>query len=235
MLRSFVVLVILASTNLVAEQPPNTSASQNHVELPVTLQQKVIAGVTPVGTAIKAKLAIATLVNGIVIPQGATLFGKIEESVKKTEDAVSRLRIKIESASWKKGSAPVNLYFTGCYYPLEAAMPGHDSAGRSTYEASIGTTMGRTGPEDPMRPGPPPGMGGGLGREMGGPGFPPDFPSRTSESPLGHVSSHWVRLEGVNLVKEDDGSVTVTSIKNDIKLDKSTTYLLEAAPAASHP
>ena len=52
---------------------------------------------------------MATLMDGVVIPQDAVISGHVEQSVAKTADAPSLLKIKFESARWKKGSAPVTL------------------------------------------------------------------------------------------------------------------------------
>jgi len=57
--------------------PPNTSSAG--LEFPVIMRQNVAAGKTPVGTKVQAKLVVATLVDGVVVPQDArrTLhFGK---------------------------------------------------------------------------------------------------------------------------------------------------------------
>src|SRR5262245_16835486 len=89
------------------------------LEVPASLQGKVVAGSTPVGTEVRVKLAMATLIDGVVIPQDAIISGHVEQSVAKTSDAPAILKIKFDSARWKKGDAPLNLYLAGCYYPVE--------------------------------------------------------------------------------------------------------------------
>jgi hypothetical protein len=82
------------------------------------MRQKVTAGKTTAGTKIQAKLAVATLVKGVVIPQDAILSGEVIESVAKSDSEPSRLSIRMESAQWKNGSVPINVYLTAWYYPI---------------------------------------------------------------------------------------------------------------------
>ena len=46
-------------------------------EFPVLLEQSLAAGKTPVGTKIQARLAVATLVAGTVIPRNAVFSGEV--------------------------------------------------------------------------------------------------------------------------------------------------------------
>jgi hypothetical protein len=62
----------------------------------------VAAGKTPVGAKIKARLAVATLIDGKVIPRSAVFSGEVIDSAAKTADA-SRLAIRMDSMVWKKG------------------------------------------------------------------------------------------------------------------------------------
>src|ERR1700722_18474581 len=57
-----------------SKRPASSSAvpsSASAQEFSVTMRQNVVAGKTPVGTKVEAKLTIATLLKGAVIPQGA--------------------------------------------------------------------------------------------------------------------------------------------------------------------
>ncbi len=64
-----------------SEQPkPPVPSSSLAREFPVTMRQKVVAGKTPVGTKVEANLTIATLVDGKVIPMGATFSGEVVDS-----------------------------------------------------------------------------------------------------------------------------------------------------------
>lgn len=110
------VLVVLVSTALFS-QPPSTPPGSADLEFPVTMRQNVTAGVTAVGTKVQAKLAVATLVKGTVIPQNAILSGEVTESQAKSSSEPSRLAIRLDSAQWKKGSAAIKVYLTAWIYP----------------------------------------------------------------------------------------------------------------------
>ena len=103
---------------------PAASGSSGALEFPVIMRQNVVAGTTPVGTKVQAKLAVATLVDGVVVPRDAVLSGEVTESVAKSATDPSRLGIRMDSAQWKKGSAPIvlslasKLYLTAWYYPV---------------------------------------------------------------------------------------------------------------------
>lgn len=86
-------------------------------EFPVTFKQSLSAGKTPVGSKIEAKLMVATLVDGKVIPRNAVFSGEVVESVAKSATAPSRLAIRVDSAQWKDGSTPIKLFLTAWYYP----------------------------------------------------------------------------------------------------------------------
>src|ERR1700682_5356687 len=98
-------------------------------EFPVVMRQNVAAGITPVGTKVQAKLAIATLVDGVVVPRDAVFSGEVTESVAKSATDPSRLAIRMDSAQWNKGSVPIVLsltskaYVTAWYYPVAAMTP----------------------------------------------------------------------------------------------------------------
>jgi hypothetical protein len=97
----------------------------------------VAAGKTPVGAKIKARLAVATLIDGKVIPRSAVFSGEVIDSAAKTATDPSRLAIRMDSVVWKKGSASLTAYLTAWYYPLE------DRAGRV---CNMGQRNPRTGP-----------------------------------------------------------------------------------------
>ena len=88
-------------------------------EFPVTMRQNVKAGKTPVGTKIEAKLTIATLVNGTVIPAGAIFSGEVVESAAKSSSDPSRIAIRMDSVQWKNASKPITVYLTAWYYPIQ--------------------------------------------------------------------------------------------------------------------
>src|SRR6266403_2589125 len=68
-------------------------------EFPVTLRQNVVAGKTPVGTKVEAKLTVATLVDGAVIPRDATFSGEVVEPRR----VGGRLRRRLDDLSRKSG------------------------------------------------------------------------------------------------------------------------------------
>ena len=119
--------VALASVLSLGQPPPAPQSSTAGLEFPVIMRQNVAAGATPVGTKIQAKLTVATLVNGVVVPQGAILSGEVIESVAKSATDPSRLAIRMDSAQWKNRSAPIKAYLTGWYYPAAPRMSGCNS------------------------------------------------------------------------------------------------------------
>src|SRR5260370_29066039 len=110
-------------------------------EFPVVMRQNVAAGITPVGTKVQAKLAVATLVDGVLVPRDAVFSGEVTESVAKSASDPSCLAIRMDSAQWKKGSAPVVLslapkvYLTAWYYPV-AETRAQDLSDESPDDAS---------------------------------------------------------------------------------------------------
>ncbi len=53
------------------------------------MKQDVTAGKTPVGTKVQAKLQVATLVDGTVLPKNTVFSGEVTESVAKSESTSS--------------------------------------------------------------------------------------------------------------------------------------------------
>src|ERR1700687_5445684 len=83
----------VGATVLRAQSTRAVSSPAPGLEFPVVMRQKVEAGKTLVGTKIEAKLTVATLVNGVVIPEDAVLSGEVIESSAKTAADPSRLAI----------------------------------------------------------------------------------------------------------------------------------------------
>ena len=106
------------SITLLGQQKPVASSAGGGHEFPVTMRQKIEAGKTAVGTKVEAELALATLVEGTVIPRDAIFSGEVIESTAKTGTEPSRLAIRMDAVRWKKGSAPVKVYLTAWYYPI---------------------------------------------------------------------------------------------------------------------
>ena len=53
------------------------------------MKQDVTAGKTPVGTKVQAKLQVATLVDGTVLPKNTVFSREVTESVAKSESTGS--------------------------------------------------------------------------------------------------------------------------------------------------
>jgi len=205
--------ILFPAVLLAQEKPP--APTSGIPEFPVVLQQTVTAGKTPVATKVLAKLQMATLVNGAVIPRNAVFHGEVIESVARTKTDPSRLTIRMDSAEWKNGSACVKLYLTSWYYPAR----------------DIGGQDLQYGPQQP------------AGRTWNGQGQYPDpnskvyqpFPGGDSDNkgsvpdtPASATSNHRVQMRDVLVLHNDDGAVEITSKRSNIKLDKVTTYVLAA-------
>jgi len=204
-------------------QPTPTAPSPSGaIELPVIMRQNVAAGTTPVGTKVQARLAVATLVDGVVVPRDAVLSGEVTESVAKSATDPSRLGIRMDSAQWKKGSAPIVLsltpkvYLTAWYYPV-AAMTSQDLSDESPDDASQSWKHRNRPPTfpDPSAPASQP-FPGRAGTDPGS--LPP--------SPSSSTSKHRAMMKNVESTRNSDGAVTLTSRSFNIKIDKATTYVL---------
>jgi hypothetical protein len=182
-------------------------------EFPVILQQSVTAGKTPVGTKIQAKLWVATLVDGKVIPRNAVFSGEVVESLAKTKTDPSRVVLRMDSVQWKDGSAAVKVYLTAWYYPARTAS-GQDL---------------QYGPQQPAN------------RTWNGEGQYPDpnskvykpFPGGSSDqgsavpdTPTAIAGNHRALMDEVESARGSDGAVALVSKRTNIKLDKLTTYVL---------
>jgi len=206
------VLAALCSTVLWGQQGTGPAMDP---EFPLTLQQSVTAGKTPVGSKIQAKLSIATLVEGKVIPRNATFSGEVTESVAKTKTGPSLLAIRMDSAQWKDGSASIKIFLTGWYYPTI------NEAGQDL----------QYGPQEPAN------------RTWNGQGQYPDpnskvyrpFPgddsgkkSSVPDTPSSATSNHRERMKDVQTERGADGTIALTSKNSNIKLERYTTYVLSA-------
>jgi hypothetical protein len=201
---------------LLGQQPPAPSGPAGVQEFPVMLQQSVAAGKTPVGAKIQAKLEVATLVAGTVIPRNAVFSGEVIESVAKTKTEPSRLAIRMDSVQWKTGSAPVKVYSTAWYYPARNE-EGQDL---------------QYGPQQPVNrtwngQGQYPDPNSKVYRPF--PGSDPNQNTSVPDTPTATTSNHRVVMKDVETVSRDDGTVTLVSKRTNIKLDKLTTYVLASA------
>ena len=197
--------------------PSNPSAEP---EFPVTLQQTITSGKTPVGTKVQAKLAIATLVNGTVIPRNAVLIGEVIASVAKSATNPARLAVRMDSARWKNGSAEIKAYLTRWYYPLK------DESGQNL---QYGPTQSPKSSWD----------GKGQYPDQNSPAYKPfpgsdsQRPSSVPETPSSTTSNHRVLMKDVESAADNDGTLAIVSKRSNIKLDKLTTYVLAAGDLPS--
>lgn len=176
---------------------PSAASAQ---EFPVTMRQNIAAGKTPVGTKVEAKLTMATLMSGAVIPAGAIFSGEVIESSAKSSSDPSRIAIRMDSVQWKNGSKPITAYLTAWYYPLQ--MTQND-------DREDCQTVGGLGMKCPM------------GTGMPASRFPPD----ALPPPPAQVSTSRVAMKDVDSTRDPDGAISLTSTHFNIKLDKTTTYV----------
>jgi hypothetical protein len=195
--------------------PAQAPALMQTIELPVIMREKVVAGSTPIDTKIEAKLEVATLVNGVVIPKGTVLSGEVTESSAKTATAPSHLAIRIDSAQWKNGSLPIKAYLTAWYYP-EVAMSAQDVSYQPADVAQSPKNWN----------------GAGTYPQPGNLAAHP-FPNADQQhdqgapnTPGSTTAKNRALMKYIESSTKDDGTVVLTSTHSTIKLDKITTYVL---------
>jgi len=205
-------LCLFSSLSASGQQTSAPSGLAMVREFPVLLQSNVVGGKTPVGTKIQAKLVVATLVDGTVMPRNAVFSGEVTESVAKTNESPSRVAIRMDSEQWKGGTASITVYLTAWYYPSVA-----DSGQNLQY-----------GPTQPAN------------RTWNGEGQYPDpnshvyrpFPSGTDsnanapDTTTSVASTHRVLMREVESETGGDGAITMVSKKSNLKFDKLTMYVL---------
>jgi len=194
-------MVVSGSAVLPGQSKSAAIGAPGRQEFPVTLRQNVVAGKTPVGAKVEARLELATLIKGTVIPEGAIFSGEVIESAAKTATDPSRLAIRMDSARWKKGSASIKAYLTGWYYPPRMSTEGAslDADETSPIRRSRRDSMANS----------------------------PDFPGDAPVPPLG-ISDKRVVIKNVESTRQSDGVISLSSKQTNIKLDRSTTYVLAA-------
>jgi hypothetical protein len=210
---STLVLGVGCSCTLLGQQKGPDSGAQAVREFPVILQQSVSAGKTPVGTKIQAKLWVATLVDGTVIPRNAIFSGEVVESLAKTKTDPSRVALRMDSVQWKDGSAAVKVYLTAWYYPPRTA--GGQDLQYGPQQPANRTWNGEGQYPDPNSKvyKPFPGSDSGQGSAV------PDTPNATT-------SNHRMLMQDVETASGTDGTLALVSKRTNIKLDKLTTYVL---------
>lgn len=201
--------IFLSSVGLAQTQP--SPAIQ---EFPVMMLENVSAGKTPVGTKVQAKLGVATLVKGTVIPKNAVFSGQVIESIARSKTEPSRLAICMSSVTWKEGSATFKSCLTALYYPTM------DESGKNLQYA----------PDKPAN------------RTWNGQGQYPDpnsksykpFPgsedksSSVPDTPTSTLSNHHVPMKDVEYASTADGGIALVCKHTNLSLDKLTVYVLAA-------
>jgi hypothetical protein len=215
--HSLVPLLWLSSLLAGQQSPPAAAASAT--DFPVLLQQAVTAGKTPVGTKIEARLQMATLYNGTVIPRNAVFSGQVVDSSAKTGSDPSRLSIVMDAARWKNGTLAVRLSFNGWYYPTAADRNAQDLQYGPPQPANR-TWNGQGQYPDPnsrvYRP------------------FPSDDDAKDKDSPVPNPptsapAKNRALIKDVEVERTGEGTLRLVSKRANIKLEKYTAYVLAAA------
>jgi hypothetical protein len=160
----------------------------------------------------------------VVVPRDAVFSGEVTESVAKSATDPSRLAIRMDSAQWKKGSAPVVLslapkvYLTAWYYPV-AETRAQDLSDQSSDDASQSWNHRNRPPTFPD-------PNGSASDPFPGRGAGPDPGSGSPPSPSSNISKHRALMKNVESTRTSDGAVTLASKSFNIKIDKQTTYVL---------
>jgi hypothetical protein len=222
--RTLLLSLVLATvypTILLCQQKPEPTQPNAPQEFPLVLEKAVNAGKTEIGAKVQAKLLVATLVNGKVIPRNAVFSGEVVESTARTKTDPSRIGIRMDSVTWKEGSEPIKIYLTSWYYPT-VADPGQNL---------------RYGPDQP------------ASRTWDGQGQYPDqnshvyrpFPGSDTDKGSGVPSTanpvqskDRVLMKDVDVEHLSDGSIVLVCKHNNLKLDRLTTYVFAPGdPVAS--
>jgi hypothetical protein len=180
-------------------------------ELPILLRQTVEAGKTPVGTKVEARLVMATMTKGGVVPRSAVLSGEVIESVAKSHNSASRLAIRMDSAHWKDGEARFTVYLTPWYYPPAPMPPPNISyvpQGDRRNWGGVDPTVDTTDPPNPAQ---------GLSTHQDS--------GVNAGAPASVISGKRVLIKNVKPESNADGAVLLVSSHSNIKLNKVTTYI----------
>jgi hypothetical protein len=209
--NSLINLILVGfSLALFAQQKPQPAISSAQ-EFPLVLEKSVSAGKTPTGAKIQAKLSMATLVHGKVVPRNAVFSGEVIESVAKTKSEPARLGIRMDVVSWKDGTEQVNLYLTSWYYPSiseplgENLHYGPNQPNRTTWDGAGQSPVENTSVYHPL-----PGNDSNKGPNMPGTAAPA-------------ISSHRVQMKDVE-TEQGEKALILLSKRRNIKLDHYTSY-----------
>jgi len=211
--RRFVQGAMLAfwSAASFAQQTPAPSSHPALHEFPLTLQQSIESGKAKIGTKVQAKLAVATVFQGTVIPRNAVFSGVVIESDAKSAKDPAKLAIRMETAEWKDQSTSLTAYLTPLYYTTTAQEV--QSLPTGSPDPSSRTLNGPDQSDSRMsQPFP------GSDSPSGLPAIP-DVPA---------ASNRPVPMKNVTLALADEGGAALLSEHSNIKLYKMTTYVFAA-------
>lgn len=181
-------------------------------ELPINLRQSVEAGKTAVGTKVEARLMMATMIKGTVLPRGAVISGEVIDSVAKSDKSPSRLAIRMDSAKWKNGEAKFKMYLTAWYYPPAPMAPPNISYVPQGDRRNWGGTDPTVDTTDP----PNPAQRLSTHQDSG----------MNADAPATVISTKRIPIKNVQSASGADGTVVLISPRSNIKLNKVTTYIL---------
>lgn len=206
------VLGVLSLTYAAAQKPSQPPPNAVALEYPLMLETTVTAGKTSVGTKVPAKLQMATLVNGKVLPRGAVFSGEVVQSTKKTKTEPSRISVVMDSAVWKQGSETLRIYLTSWYYPVESE-PGQPLQYGPTQPANR-TWDGQGQYPDPNSHVYHPFPGSESTKDQGAP---------DTANPV--TSNHRIAMKNIETQRTTDGAIVLVSNRNNIKPDHFTVYV----------
>jgi hypothetical protein len=207
------VLGLISSSALLAQQPSEDSPSPKIQEFPVLFQRDIVAGKTAVGTKVTAKLVMATLVEKSVIPKNAVFSCEVVESVAKSAGIPSRLVIRTDLVQWKDNSVPLKAFLASWYYPTIAKSGGDlkygpDQPAQATWNGSGEYPNPNTKIYRPF------------------PDGNSDKKSAVPDTPNSVTANRRIPIRDVNLEVHRDGALALISAHSNIKLDRLTTYVL---------
>lgn len=191
-------------------QKPPTSSSGALREFPLVLQQSIESGKAKIGTKVQAKLAVATMFEGTIIPRNAVFSGVVIESTPKSPKEPAKIAIRMETAEWKHGSSSMMAYLLPLYYPTTTqAMQNFGDASQESGPTSNGAQGSSS--ESPMSH--------------------QSFPSNESAAAIPEISTtsnRPVQIKNVTVALADEGGAALVSEHSNIKLFKLTTYVFAA-------
>lgn len=213
-LSQVAIIVFCVTASMGQQKPPTPSASGLH-EFALVLQQSIESGKATIGTKVQAKLAVATMFEGTVIPRNALFSGVVIESTLKSANEPAKLAIRMETAEWKHGSTSITAYLLPLYYPaMTQSLP------------NFGDSPQQSGPNTPD--------GTGQPSSSESPMRHPSFPTDESQSAIPEVSTSSnrpVQIKNVAVALADEGGAALVSEHGNIKLFKLTTYVFAAREA----